>query len=81
MWKFIEPNNSRRITSPLKSDPKTESEALEEIGEGRLFVAFSPVMRTLRAQAELLSRVNVPVLVVGERGSGKESIARLITNF
>ncbi len=35
-------------------------------------------MKKLRAQAELLAQVNVPVLIVGEQGSGKETTARLI---
>ena len=35
-------------------------------------------MRKLRAQAELLAQVDVPVLIVGENGSGKAATARLI---
>jgi two-component system, NtrC family, response regulator AtoC len=53
-------------------------EDLEEISEGLLFVAASPLMRKLRAQAELLAKVNVPVLILGERGSGKDLTARVI---
>jgi len=41
-------------------------------------VASGPIMRKLRAQAELLAQVDVPLLIVGESGSGKESTARLI---
>ena len=40
--------------------------------------AASPIMRKLRAQAELLAATNVPVLILGETGSGKETAARLI---
>jgi two-component system, NtrC family, response regulator AtoC len=57
------------------------SEDVEEIGEGRSFIASSPVMRALRAQTELLAKVNVPVLILGERGSGKELTARLLHKF
>ena len=35
-------------------------------------------MRQLRIQAKLLAKANVPVLIVGEKGSGKETAARLI---
>jgi two-component system, NtrC family, response regulator AtoC len=54
------------------------SEGIESIGEDLFFVAASPTMRKLHAQAELLARVNVPVLILGESGSGKEITARLI---
>ena len=42
------------------------------------FVAASPTMRKLRAQAELLAQLSAPVLILGENGSGKELAARLI---
>ena len=60
----------------------TESEILieeiEHIGDARFFVAASPTMRKLRAQAELLAQLSAPVLIAGENGSGKEVAARLI---
>lgn len=60
----------------------TESEILieeiEHMGDARFFVAASPTMRKLRAQAELLAQVSAPVLIAGENGSGKEVAARLI---
>lgn len=54
------------------------SEDVEPIGDGAFFVAASPVMRKLRAQAELLARAQVPVLILGESGSGKSTVAQLI---
>ena len=53
-------------------------EEIERISDSLSFVAASPAMKKLRAQAELLAQVNVPVLIVGEQGSGKETTARLI---
>jgi DNA-binding NtrC family response regulator len=35
-------------------------------------------MRQLRSQVELLAKVSVPVLIIGEAGTGKETVARLI---
>jgi DNA-binding NtrC family response regulator len=35
-------------------------------------------MRQLRAQAELLAQTDVPVLILGEPGSGKDTVGRLI---
>ena len=57
------------------------SEDFQEISEDLSFVAGSLAMRKLRTQAELLAKVNVPVLIVGESGSGKEVAARLIHKF
>jgi len=54
------------------------SEDVEPIGGDAFFVGASPIMRKLRAQAELLAVTNVPVLILGESGSGKETTARLI---
>jgi DNA-binding NtrC family response regulator len=38
----------------------------------------SPIMQKLRAEAALLAEVDVPVLILGEDGSGREITARLI---
>lgn len=54
------------------------SEDIEQVSDDAFFVGASPVMRKLRAQAELLAQANVPVLILGENGSGKDTAARLI---
>jgi two-component system C4-dicarboxylate transport response regulator DctD len=54
------------------------SEDFESVGEDEFFLSVSPVMRQLRAQAELLAQADVPVLILGEPGSGKGTVARLI---
>jgi two-component system, NtrC family, response regulator AtoC len=59
-------------------DMEIASDDIEQISDDMFFVAASPMMRKLRAQAELLAQVNVPVLILGESGSGKEIAARLI---
>ena len=65
---------------PLDEDGEMETSGkdVEQIDEGRYFVAASPIMHKLRRQAELLAQVHVPVLITGESGSGKETVARLI---
>jgi two-component system, NtrC family, response regulator AtoC len=50
----------------------------EGIGEGLFFVSASAAMRKFRMQADLLAKVDVPVLILGESGSGKETAAKLI---
>jgi len=51
---------------------------IERIGEDLYFVAASPATRRLRTQAELLSQTDVPVLITGEAGSGRATVARVI---
>jgi DNA-binding NtrC family response regulator len=54
------------------------SEDVERISEGNFFIGVSPVMQKLRAQAASLAQTNVPMLILGEGGSGKETVARLV---
>jgi DNA-binding NtrC family response regulator len=48
------------------------------IGEELYFVAASPATRRLRTQAEQMSQTDVPVLITGEAGSGRATVARLV---
>ena len=54
------------------------SDDIERIDNDNFFIGVSPIMRKLRAQAKLLAEANVPVLILGESGSGKETTARLL---
>ena len=65
-------------TSNDSAFAEMSSEDIESLGEDDFFLSVSPAMRQLRAQAELLAQADVPVLVLGEPGSGKGSVARLI---
>ena len=66
--------SSRRDTF----DMDLASEDVEQVSDDAFFVGASPIMRKLRAQAELLAQASVPVLILGENGSGKDTAARLI---
>ena len=59
-------------------DMDLASEDIEQVSDDAFFVGASPIMRKLRAQAELLAQASVPVLILGENGSGKDTAARLI---
>src|SRR6202795_1250043 len=54
------------------------SEDIESLGEDEFFLSGSPILRQLRAQAGLPAQADVPVLILGEPGSGKGTVARLI---
>ena len=54
------------------------ADEIEQLGDDLFFVAASPTMRKLRAQAELLAQVSAPVFIQGENGSGKDLAACLI---
>jgi two-component system response regulator AtoC len=64
---------------PAESDgPDAVSENVEPLDEGAFFVSASPIMQKLRAQAALLAQTDVPVLILGEAGTGKYAVASLI---
>jgi len=69
----------RRHLSP-KDQPRIDftSQDIEQLSDDTFFVGASPVMQKLRAQAELLALANVPALIVGEPGSGRDTTARII---
>ncbi len=58
--------------------PQQSSEHFEEVENHISFLAVSPVMRKIRAQVAQVAKVDIPVLVLGESGVGKEVLARLI---
>jgi two-component system, NtrC family, response regulator AtoC len=51
---------------------------IERLDPDTCFVSASMPMQKLRAQAALLAKTDVPVLIVGEPGSGKYTVASLI---
>jgi two-component system response regulator AtoC len=67
-----------RWLSPGVSAPAPHSDDCETIEGNACFVAASPAMRKIRAQITQLAKVDVPVLLLGESGVGKEVLARLI---
>jgi len=69
----------RSLSTPYEAaEAEIMSDDVEAVGDGTYFIGISPIMRKLRAQAALLADANVPVLILGEDGSGKETTARLI---
>jgi two-component system, NtrC family, response regulator AtoC len=56
----------------------TDSALSEEMNEGFVFPAASPLMAKVRSSISQVARVDVPVLLLGESGVGKEVVARRI---
>ncbi len=54
---------------------------VEDLGDDVFFVAGSPAMRKIRSQAKLVANVDIPILITGESGSGKEVVAKLIHKY
>jgi two-component system, NtrC family, response regulator AtoC len=54
---------------------------IEELGEGRFFLAACSRMQEIHRQVKLLANVDVNVLILGESGTGKEVIAHLIHKY
>jgi len=53
-------------------------EHFEHVENDISFLAVSPAMRKIRAQVAQVAKVDIPVLLLGESGVGKEVLARLI---
>jgi DNA-binding NtrC family response regulator len=51
---------------------------IEDFDDGHFFLATSPEMRAIRRQVNMLSKADVPVLITGESGVGKEIVAQLL---
>lgn len=59
----------------------TEQEHIDHLDQDLFFLAANSKMKQIRAQAAILARVDVPILLLGESGVGKEVLARLIHNL
>src|ERR1051326_4964450 len=71
--KALGPEEQQAANRPVKGQ-----ETVDEIDDDLFFLAASPAMKQIRAQAALIAKVDVPVLLLGESGVGKEVLARLI---
>jgi two-component system response regulator AtoC len=66
------------VSSDNRGQGDVDSQDIEQLGPESFFVCAGPAAQKLRAQAELLAEADVPVLLLGETGSGRDTIARLI---
>lgn len=61
-----------------KKPPAENAGEVVELDDNTFFVCASPAMQKIRSQAALVARCDIPVLLLGESGSGKEVVATLI---
>jgi two-component system response regulator AtoC len=64
--------------SPSKSRKKTRSEPIDFLPPDDVLFGRSVAMREVRNLATRLCKINVPVLLSGDGGTGKEAVARWI---
>jgi two-component system, NtrC family, response regulator AtoC len=62
----------------VSPEPIPVAPLIEEIGEGLFFAYHSKAMREVRCMVDLIAQTNLPVLILGETGTGKEVVVRLI---
>jgi DNA-binding NtrC family response regulator len=70
--------SGREEDAPAGENTFKANETVESLDDELFFVAASPVMKQIRPQVALIAKVDVPVLLLGESGVGKEIVARLI---
>jgi len=54
---------------------------MEELDDNRFFMAASPIMMQLYRDIRVLAPVDIPVLILGESGVGKEIVAMLLHKY
>jgi two-component system, NtrC family, response regulator AtoC len=67
----------RCLANGVESKKDVGDEVID-LNDNTCFVCASPAMRKIRSQASLVARCDIPVLLLGESGSGKEVVATLI---
>ena len=77
-----QPRTLREVPRPLsQTSGNAEPCHLEELPRGRYFLAASPIMKKIYSTLRLLAPVDVPVLILGESGVGKDVAATLLHKY
>ena len=81
---------ARNAGAEQKVDPSTAPESdttspvpyhLEELDKNRFFLAGCPSMMQVYRDIRIFAPLNLPVLILGESGVGKENVARLLHKY
>ncbi len=76
--KYLESVIRKQLNQSGNGHADPASKNIEQLGHDTCFVSASLMMQKLHAQAALLAKTDVPVLIVGESGAGKYTVASLI---
>jgi two-component system response regulator AtoC len=68
----------RHLQHKAMAIEEKHSRGTEKISEHVPFISVSREMQTIRRQIESVAQLDVPVLILGENGTGKQTVARLI---
>jgi two-component system, NtrC family, response regulator AtoC len=74
-------NKAAAISSTVKPTAKVPQFHIEELDNNRFFMAASPTMMQLYRDIRVLAPVDIPVLILGESGVGKEIVAMLLHKY
>src|SRR5256885_6037315 len=74
----LEPEKPAKDAAGIQRYKVTDEYEIENLEDDLFFLAAMPAMKQIRAQVSLVAKVDVPVLLLGESGVGKEILARLI---
>ena len=74
----LDPEKPGKNAADLQRYTVSDDAEVESLEDDLFFLAASPQMKQIRAQVSLVAKVDVPVLLLGESGVGKEILARLI---
>ena len=74
----LEPEKPGKSAADMHRYTVSDDVEIENLEDDLFFLAASPQMKQIRAQVSLVAKVDVPVLLLGESGVGKEILARLI---
>ena len=69
------------VNPSARSSESAQSFHLEELDNNRFFLAASPAMMQLYRDIRILAPVDIPVLILGESGVGKEIVAMLLHKY
>jgi two-component system response regulator AtoC len=74
--------STSQAASPMVSpSAKIPHYHMEELDNNRFFMAASPTMMQLYRDVRVLAPVDIPVLILGESGVGKEIVAMLLHKY